>query len=593
MYDGLVSTLGLLELLLDVVVLVDDRPGRTVGHVIGGVVCAARRAQPDFDRRAGRIARRRAHRHDARSAVDERFFRQAAGSPATCRAAAYAPFSLPAIRSLEIAPHRVLRDTAERRRRRARNRRQRPSATTVGTGRGVAGRGVIDDRRRRERRRLARQRRGGRRRVRRPRLRCVVAAARGVAVGFAVAVGRGVGEGDATSCAASVTRSGARPPSRARPVRGWPRHRRHRRQAVQRRRRRRRSARFLVLHRGEKRADSESGDDDADAQRDRRQPARGRRGRTTRRQRAATTARRIGHRSRGSAPTGRRPRRCGKERVGMLRVAVPIDVSAVSSTASAAFALATPLRVARLVDGGGRRSARSARAARQARARGPLDARRSGFGHVRGRDRRARLRRSRRRRGVLGYGDAALLLSARCARRERAPTKDTHLPPSIGGLLVFGLTGWAANALFYSVLAAGVFAHLRSGGVRDPGCVDDDAARVSSSSTCCSIRSCSRDAFVIAAVALGVASRSLGSTLRRAPSPTARPNDGCPSSRCTFLVAVARRADLRVQRPQSPRPSRTRSCTSPRRSSGFCWGILGLTAPFVALAQSRGRAHGA
>jgi hypothetical protein len=31
--------------------------------------------------------------------------------------------------------------------------------------------------------------------------------------------------------------------------------------------------------------------------------------------------------------------------VGMLRVAVPIDVSAVSSTASTAFALATPLRV--------------------------------------------------------------------------------------------------------------------------------------------------------------------------------------------------------------------------------------------------------
>jgi hypothetical protein len=33
----------------------------------------------------------------------------------------------------------------------------------------------------------------------------------------------------------------------------------------------------------------------------------------------------------------------------MLRVAVPIDVSAVSSTASTAFALATPLRVADLL----------------------------------------------------------------------------------------------------------------------------------------------------------------------------------------------------------------------------------------------------
>ena len=39
----------------------------------------------------------------------------------------------------------------------------------------------------------------------------------------------------------------------------------------------------------------------------------------------------------------------GKSVVGMLRVAVPIDVSAVSRTASTAFALATPLRVGDLL----------------------------------------------------------------------------------------------------------------------------------------------------------------------------------------------------------------------------------------------------
>ncbi|MEO7038935.1 MAG: hypothetical protein ABI186_02770 [Candidatus Elarobacter sp.] len=38
--------------------------------------------------------------------------------------------------------------------------------------------------------------------------------------------------------------------------------------------------------------------------------------------------------------------------VGMLRVAVPIDVSAVSRTASTAFALATPLRVGDVVTAG-------------------------------------------------------------------------------------------------------------------------------------------------------------------------------------------------------------------------------------------------
>ncbi|HZW52655.1 MAG TPA: hypothetical protein VFF00_01410, partial [Candidatus Elarobacter sp.] len=50
-----------------------------------------------------------------------------------------------------------------------------------------------------------------------------------------------------------------------------------------------------------------------------------------------------------SAGTGRPPAVAGKSVVGMLRVAVPIDVSAVSRTASAAFALATPLRVGDLV----------------------------------------------------------------------------------------------------------------------------------------------------------------------------------------------------------------------------------------------------
>lgn len=45
------------------------------------------------------------------------------------------------------------------------------------------------------------------------------------------------------------------------------------------------------------------------------------------------------------APTGRPPPVAGMSSVGMLRVAVPIDVSAVARTASAAFALATPLRV--------------------------------------------------------------------------------------------------------------------------------------------------------------------------------------------------------------------------------------------------------
>lgn len=50
-----------------------------------------------------------------------------------------------------------------------------------------------------------------------------------------------------------------------------------------------------------------------------------------------------------SARTGRPPTVAGKSVVGMLRVAVPIDVSAVSRTASAAFALATPLRVGELV----------------------------------------------------------------------------------------------------------------------------------------------------------------------------------------------------------------------------------------------------
>lgn len=53
-----------------------------------------------------------------------------------------------------------------------------------------------------------------------------------------------------------------------------------------------------------------------------------------------------------SETTGRLPASTGKSVVGMLRVAVPIDVSAVSRTASTAFALATPLRVGDVVAAG-------------------------------------------------------------------------------------------------------------------------------------------------------------------------------------------------------------------------------------------------
>jgi hypothetical protein len=51
----------------------------------------------------------------------------------------------------------------------------------------------------------------------------------------------------------------------------------------------------------------------------------------------------------GPAPHGRRGPVSGMSIVGMLRVAVPIDVSAVAQTASTAFALATPLRVGDLL----------------------------------------------------------------------------------------------------------------------------------------------------------------------------------------------------------------------------------------------------
>ncbi len=123
----------------------------------------------------------------------------------------------------------------------------------------------------------------------------------------------------------------------------------------------------------------------------------------------------------------------------MLRVAVPIDVSAVASTASTAFALATPLRVGDLV---------TAAVIEALGARAPQDKRErvvrstlAGLSrrHLRGRDRRPRLRPPRRRRGLRRDGRAALL-PARAARGVTS-AGDERLPASIGGLVDLALVG--------------------------------------------------------------------------------------------------------------------------------------------------------
>ena len=167
-----------------------------------------------------------------------------------------------------------------------------------------------------------------------------------------------------------------------------------------------------------------------------------------------------------------------------------------------------------------------------------------------------------------------------------AADESTHLPPSIGGLIVFALGGWAANATFYSLLAAAVLLTyslaeyvLPAAGMTTPqGEFKLDVLQYTGLFA---------DAFVIAAVALGVAARGIGSSL------SAGTLAGGATERWLPVIAVSFLAQSITQLTYAfsglvapPDPRALVYATAP--IIWILWGVLGLTGPFVALAQSRG-----
>lgn len=167
-----------------------------------------------------------------------------------------------------------------------------------------------------------------------------------------------------------------------------------------------------------------------------------------------------------------------------------------------------------------------------------------------------------------------------------AADESTHLPPSIGGLIVFGLSGWAAHAAFYSVLAAGVFLTYALAEYLIPA-----AAMTTPQGEfklyVLQYTGLFADSFVVAAVALGVAARGIGSSLSARTLAAGATERWLPVIAVTFLaqsIVVLTYAFSGLVPP--PEPRALVYLTAP--ITWILWGVLGLTGPFVALAQSRG-----
>ncbi len=160
-----------------------------------------------------------------------------------------------------------------------------------------------------------------------------------------------------------------------------------------------------------------------------------------------------------------------------------------------------------------------------------------------------------------------------------------HLPPSIGGLIGFALSGWAANAPLYVALAAGVFAAYAIAEVAVPAAAVTTSLGVFKSYVL-EYTGLFVDAFVVAAVALGVAARGLGTSLSPRVLAAGATERWLPVIAVSFLAqaVVSLTGEFSGLVPP-PEPHVLVYVTAP--IVWILWGILGLTGPFVALAKSR------
>lgn len=166
-----------------------------------------------------------------------------------------------------------------------------------------------------------------------------------------------------------------------------------------------------------------------------------------------------------------------------------------------------------------------------------------------------------------------------------AAEEDEHLPPSIGGLIGFALSGWLANAQLYVLLAACMFALIGIAEYVIPAAATSTPQGVFKLIVL-EFTDLFAGSFIVAAVALGVAARGLGTPLSPRTLAGGATERWLPVIAVTFLcqtVIMLTNAYSGLDTPPEPRALVYVGAPI----TWLLWGILGLTGPFVALAQSR------
>jgi hypothetical protein len=166
-----------------------------------------------------------------------------------------------------------------------------------------------------------------------------------------------------------------------------------------------------------------------------------------------------------------------------------------------------------------------------------------------------------------------------------ADVVDEHLPRSVGGLIGFALRSWLADAPLYVLLAGAMFALTAIAEAVIPAAAVD-SPQGQFKLYVLLYTELFAGAFLVAAVALGVAARGLGTPLLPATIAGGATERWLPVIAVTFLaqtIVLTTNAFSGLETP--PEPRILAYVIAP--FVWILWGILGLTAPLVALAQSR------
>jgi len=161
----------------------------------------------------------------------------------------------------------------------------------------------------------------------------------------------------------------------------------------------------------------------------------------------------------------------------------------------------------------------------------------------------------------------------------------SRLPLTVGGLLGFALSAFAANARFYVALQVGVFAAYALAETVVPAAVAS-TPQGHFKGWVLLLTGLFADAFVTAAVAMGVAARSAGTRASARALTAIAIERWLPVIIVSFLALylVMLTNDLSgLGAPSEPRA--LAYATAPL--IWIFWGILGLTGPFVALSADR------